>query len=67
MQLILTIDQLKEAIANYVNDQEILSSKFLVQAEHVTINLRTEGKFEEAETVLDNVTINVDAAKKRRG
>jgi hypothetical protein len=66
MVLNLTVPQVKEAVAEYVNNKGILSNDYHVLPDHVRISQHTEGRFDEAENIFDGVVIDVEAAKKKK-
>jgi hypothetical protein len=62
MKLSLTVEQVKEAVADYVNGESLVNIP--VQAKHVHLEIGLQGRFEDVEAHFDGVVIDLDAALK---
>jgi hypothetical protein len=62
MKLQLSVEQVKEAVAAYVNDQAFLVD-ICVKPEHITVTSHTEGDYDDSTTVFDGLEIDLAAAK----
>ncbi len=66
MIVTLTVDEVKEAVADFVNKGKTLNN-VTIKPEHVIIKMRSEGQHDEREDVFDGVTIDLSAASKKGG
>jgi hypothetical protein len=62
MKLSLTVEQVKEAVAEYVNGENMVNIP--VEAKHVHLDIGLQGRFEDVEAHFDGVIIDLDAAMK---
>jgi hypothetical protein len=68
LRLILSADQVREAVANLLNQADFLShEKYFVKPEHVELTTQTRGTCDDLELVFDGVEVDLEAARKIRG
>lgn len=58
MQIKLTVEECKVAIANYVNSQKILNG-VQIEPKHLNIEMQSEGSFDDRQDVFNGITIDV--------